>query len=182
MAFGADGEYPYVLRMSNNPKLLVGLHSVRCTRSEAVFLVEWLAERFPLPLDKPLRVFFMGKRGKSSVRGLQEAEDGEISVRERRIALPATDDLRIGIVIHEYAHQLEIGDNHGPDFVRALDKLAHAVSNPDSVSPAVDVAAGTVDHREYTKRSRCCRCLTNTTRKHSKTGIPCCGKCESAHG
>lgn len=180
MAFGANGEYTYVLRMSNNPALLVQLHSVRCSRGEAVALTEWLAARYPL--DRPLRVFFAGHRGRSSVQGYNLDADEEIASTYRRISLPATEDLRIGIVIHEFVHQLVPKDGHGPEFVKLLDALSAVVVAPAETHPEAKADAAGVDFREYTKRSRCVRCATNTTRKHSKTGIPCCGSCETKLG
>ena len=178
-------EYDEVMRASDVPGALAKLHDTPCTQEEALKILAWCESVQQRRADTithvsgtthqeflPLRVFFMGHRGRASVRRRRE---GFVQL----ISLPVGGKrLRVGIVLHEYAHHVApAGCMHSQPFVNVLDRLVQRF-NSAVLPQAVPVAAGM--HRSYVKRSKCFRCGVGTTRKHSRTGIASCGRCEAS--
>jgi hypothetical protein len=171
-------EYEPVLRASADRSRLERLNATPCTQDEAIAILEWLRRRHPLSTTLPLKLFFMGRRGRAS--RLVHAD-------RLLITLPAGGKLlRVGLVLHEYAHHLAgLGTGHGPVFVQALDELALSFETEDAYAcadtPDAAASEGPPLYTQYAKRQRCHFCGVNTTRKHSRNAYPCCGRCETAH-
>ena len=181
-------EYDVVVAASSDPARLERLHRTRINPGQAIALVELLLRILPIYRDgyerngkvlpvRSIRAFFAGQRGRASANFSKEP--GAVHLR---ILLPGfSHRLRVGIVLHEYAHHL-VGLKHRHDrtFTGALDLLCEFVETGKIGLPE-QTAAGTTDlHRAYSPRSACRRCRVATTRKHSILGTPCCGRCERA--
>ena len=126
------GEYDIVSRQSLNPNRLRGAHRTSCDASQAYFLVALMHDHaFPGAAHKPLVRLRKPRNGQHGARGW-----GGIKKGRAYVSLPAepmTDaarpygKLRVGLVIHEYAHAVEMlkfgHSDHGPRFTMILDEL-----------------------------------------------------------
>jgi hypothetical protein len=172
-------EYDKVLQLSADAEALLRVHGMPLTKDEAKAVLDWAVAIRPRPSkEKPLRLFFRGKRGK-------------YSLTKGYISLPAAAPrLRVGIVLHEYAHHLERKrkdtvseslmevkgkDPHGKDFVRVLDELV-SLFLAGAAAERNAPAAASFELRTYKKRGRCLGCKMATTRR-TESGEPGCKKC-----
>lgn len=141
-----NGEYKSVIDASINSERLKLAHQTPCDVATAYFLIAICHKAAGLD-DKhtPLVKFRKPRAGKSRARGwggrravMNEAQSfshwrGYISLPETPCPKESVENpfgyLRVGLVLHEYAHALEIlkfGDtNHGPRFTTILDKLVY---------------------------------------------------------
>jgi len=148
------GEYAWVARESRDIAALRRAHETPCTRVEAEALIRALArELLPAADAVALRLTWGSKRGRGGYLAERKREvrfrcevTGRTYYRTRRtgrftpyISLPrvplepgrgwwdgGSSRLRVGLVLHEFAHVLAFRDEeggHGPIFVAKLDAL-----------------------------------------------------------
>ena len=103
-------EYRMVICNSTNPTRLIRLHRTACKPLVATMMNIILSKRYAIVQP---RLTFGCKYGHAN---------------KGRIALPDNGRLRIGLVLHEFAHVLDLTNigwsaPHGPRFVRILDEL-----------------------------------------------------------
>jgi hypothetical protein len=165
-------EYPEVLAASRDPHRLIALHEARCDEGTALTIMAWLLKE--RPIARPLKTVFAGNRGRAT--SMKRRPNGDYV---SWISLPTITSgrLRIGIVLHEYAHLLTPGAKHGHVFTSMLDDLCELFLGA-TIRPA-EVSLAATGYVKYQKRSKCFRCGIGTTRTHStKPSLPCCGRCE----
>lgn len=126
------GEYDIVSRQSLNPNRLRAAHRTSCDASQAYFLVAIMHEHaFPGSATQPIVRLRKPRNGQIGARGWGGVKNGRGYVSLP--AEPMTDPdrpygkLRVGLVIHEYAHAVEMlkfrHSDHGPRFTMILDEL-----------------------------------------------------------
>lgn len=140
------GEYQHVLNRTTREAALVHAHRIPISRGDALWLVKQLAARFEV--EQPV-VRFSSKKGRAGKRFLgadgrvRRGVRGEdlasgVARRVNYISLPGRildvrdgewyGYLRVGLVLHEFAHLLAMARghtcaHHGPEFVQALDDV-----------------------------------------------------------
>ncbi len=126
-----DGEYVGVTQRSRQPNLLRHAHQTPTVPEEARVLVQILAEHFNIPAPAVrFRVRSYGRARRTQYDILLPRE------RMRPGNSPTIGHLRVGIVLHEFAHLLHHKRcpdirclDHGLEFCRILDEVL-TVSEP----------------------------------------------------
>jgi len=145
------GEYDWVACESRDLPALVRVHSTPCTCEEATALLSELArQHLPTAEANAFRVQWGSKRGRGGYLALRKREvrfvcpvTGRAHYRMSKIGQvpyvslpkipmkqggPWKDSLRVGLVLHEFAHVLTIDNDqwHGKVFTKSLDDLVAA--------------------------------------------------------
>lgn len=141
------GEYDCVSQQTINIVRLRTAHNTPCTEDKAYVLLAVMHDKHFPNTPLPLVRFRAPRAGKYSARGWGgvksvksiSVSSGKVeSIRRGYVSLPKTPYsgighpfgfLRVGLVIHEYAHAFEMlkfgKSNHGARFTMILDMLLH---------------------------------------------------------
>jgi len=172
------GEYDSVFGASQEKERLRRLHDTPCSKEEALAIVRWLVRVRPVYVGNfllgRLQVVFAGKRGRA---GIKRRPSGvvrpwiSLPAPQYRFAATGKPCLRVGIVLHEYAHHLAtLAVGHTRPFVQVLDALCvlFETSQVDRADLASGPPTGEIVANSYVKRGRCWQCGQSTTRRHSR--------------
>jgi len=125
------GEYDIVSRQSLNPKRLRAAHQTSCEPAQAYFLVALMHDHaFPGAAHTPIVRLRKPRNGKGA-RGWGGMKKGRayVSLPETPMQVHGSPygRLRVGLVVHEYAHAVEMlkfgHSDHGARFTMILDEL-----------------------------------------------------------
>lgn len=127
------GEYDCVARQSINPNRLRLAHATSCDPAMAYFLIAIMHEKYFPGQQMPLVRLRSPRKGRHTARGWGGSKNGRayVSLPETPysgVGLP-NGFLRVGLVIHEYTHALEVlkfgNTSHDARFTMILDNLLH---------------------------------------------------------